>query len=122
MLLVLDGHTLDVDRRELRRGGNPVAATPQVFDLLLYLICNRDRVVSRDELIGSVWGGGIVYSTRASTTHINAVRAVLGDTGAERRFIRTIHRKGVRFVGRRAGNASRGERGVAAEPDRQGTR
>jgi TolB-like protein len=98
MLLVLDGHTLDVDRRELRRGGNPVAATPQVFDLLLYLICNRDRVVSKDELIGSVWGGRIV-SDSALTTRINAVRAVLGDTGAERRFIRTIHRKGVRFVG-----------------------
>jgi DNA-binding winged helix-turn-helix (wHTH) protein len=98
MLLVLDGHTLDVERRELKRGGNPVAATPQVFDLLLYLICNRDRVVSKDELIVSVWGGRIV-SDSALTTRINAVRAVLGDTGAERRFIRTIHRKGVRFVG-----------------------
>ena len=70
MLLVLDGHTLDVDRRELRRGGNPVAATPQVFDLLLYLIRNRDRVVGKDELIGSVWGGRIVSDSalrRAST-------------------------------------------------------
>jgi TolB-like protein/Flp pilus assembly protein TadD len=98
MLLVLDGHTLDIDRRELTRGGKPVAATPQVFDLLLYLIRNRDRVVSKDELIEAVWGGRIV-SDSALTTRINAVRAALGDTGAERCFIRTVHKRGVRFVG-----------------------
>jgi len=98
MLLVLDGHTLDIDRRELTRAGKPVAVTPQVFDLLLYLIRNRDRVVSKHELIEVVWAGRIV-SDSALTTRINAVRAALGDAGTERRFIRTVSKKGVRFVG-----------------------
>ena len=53
-------HVLDVDRRELRRGSDPVAVEPQVFDLLIYLVQNRDRVVSKDDLIASVWGGRIV--------------------------------------------------------------
>jgi len=48
---------LDVDRRELRRGSEPIAVEPQVFDLLVYLVQNRDRVVSKDDLIASVWGG-----------------------------------------------------------------
>jgi len=98
MLLVLDWHTLDINRRELTRGGKPVAVPPQAFDLLLYLIRNRDRVVGKNELIEAVWAGRIV-SDSALTTRINAVRALLGDIGAERRFIRTVHRKGVRFVG-----------------------
>ena len=97
MLLVFDEHTLDLHRRELTRDGKPVAVTPQVFDLLVYLIRNRDRVVSKDELIEAVWGGRIV-SDAALTTRINAVRAALRDSGAEQRFIRTIHRKGVRFI------------------------
>jgi TolB-like protein/Flp pilus assembly protein TadD len=98
MLLLLDEHTLDIARRELTRGVTPVAVTPQVFDLLVYLIRNRDRVVGKDELIQAVWNGRIV-SDSALTTRINAVRDALGDTGAARRYIRTIHRKGVRFVG-----------------------
>jgi DNA-binding winged helix-turn-helix (wHTH) protein len=53
-------HTLDTDRRELRRGSEPIAIEPQVFDLLVYLVQNRGRVVSKDDLIASVWGGRIV--------------------------------------------------------------
>src|SRR5262245_40173168 len=90
-------HVLDVDRRELRRGSDPVAVEPQVFDLLLYLVQNRDRVVSKEDLIASVWGGRIV-SDSTLTSRINAARKAVGDSGEEQRLIRTIARKGIRFV------------------------
>src|SRR5215472_17018163 len=91
-------HVLDVDRRELRRGSDPVAVEPQVFDLLIYLVQNRDRVVSKDDLIASVWGGRIV-SDSTLTSRINAARKAVGDTGRDQKLIRTIARKGLRFVG-----------------------
>src|ERR1700690_2569990 len=91
-------HTLDTDRRELRRGSEPIAVEPQVFDLLTYLVRNRDRVVSKDDLIASVWGGRIV-SDSTLTSRINAARKAVGDSGEEQKLIRTIARKGLRFVG-----------------------
>src|SRR4051794_8472668 len=90
-------YLLDVERRELRRAGEPISLEPQVFDLLVYLIGNRERVVGKDELIDSVWGGRIV-SDSAVTTRINAARRGVGDSGSEQRIIRTIQRKGSRFV------------------------
>jgi TolB-like protein len=89
---------LDTDRRELRRGAQPVATAPQVFDLLECLIKNRHRVVSKDDLIAAVWDGRIV-SESALSTRINAVRYAINDTGEDQRLIRTIPRRGVRFVG-----------------------
>ncbi|MBR0848456.1 winged helix-turn-helix domain-containing protein [Bradyrhizobium diazoefficiens] len=88
----------DIDRRELRRGAEVVPITPQVFDLLEYLIRNRERVVSKEDLINAVWNGRIV-SDAALTTRLNAVRAAIGDTGEEQRLIKTLPRKGFRFVG-----------------------
>ena len=88
----------DIDRRELHRGAEVVSITPQVFDLLEYLIRNRERVVSKDDLINAVWNGRIV-SDAALTTRLNAVRAAIGDTGEEQRLIKTLPRKGFRFVG-----------------------
>jgi len=91
-------HTLDIGLRELRRGATPVPVEPQVFDLLTYLVKNRDRVVTKDDLFGAIWGGRIVAdSTLAS--RINAVRKAVGDSGEEQKLIRTIARRGVRFVG-----------------------
>lgn len=90
-------HLLDVDRHELRRGGEQIAVEPQVFDLLVYLVQNRDRVVSRDDLIASVWGGRIV-SDSAVTTRLNAARRAVGDNGVAQSVIRTVARKGVRFI------------------------
>ena len=90
-------HLLDVERHELRRRGEQIAVEPQVFDLLLYLLQNRDRVVTRDDLIAAVWGGRIV-SDSAVTTRINAVRRAVGDSGAAQSVIRTVARKGVRFI------------------------
>jgi DNA-binding winged helix-turn-helix (wHTH) protein len=93
-----DNHILDTDRRELRRGGDLVAMQPQVFDLLVHLLKHRDHVVSRDDLIALVWGGRIV-SDSTLDSRINAARNAIGDNGKEQRLIRTIPRKGIRFVG-----------------------
>jgi adenylate cyclase len=76
----------------------PVSITPQVFDLLDHLIRNRERVVSKDDLIKAVWNGRSV-SDAALTTRLNAARGAIGDSGEEQRFIKTLPRKGFRFVG-----------------------
>jgi DNA-binding winged helix-turn-helix (wHTH) protein/pimeloyl-ACP methyl ester carboxylesterase len=89
---------LDVARRELRRRARPVAIEPQVFDLLEFLIRQRDRVVSREDLIERVWGGRIV-SESSLATRVNAARRAIGDDGTAQRLIKTISRKGFRFVG-----------------------
>jgi TolB-like protein/Flp pilus assembly protein TadD len=91
-------HVIDIERRELRRRAERVALEPQVFDLLVYLVRNRDRVVSKDDLIEGVWGGRIV-SDSALTTRLNAARRAVNDSGAAQRVIRTVQRKGVRFIG-----------------------
>ncbi|WP_024513671.1 winged helix-turn-helix domain-containing tetratricopeptide repeat protein [Bradyrhizobium sp. Tv2a-2] len=98
MRFVFEDHSLDTERRELLRGGLPVPLQPQVFDLLVHLIGNRERVVTRDDLISGVWGGRIV-SDSTLTSRINAAREALGDSGKAQRLIRTISRKGFRFVG-----------------------
>jgi TolB-like protein len=98
MQFVFGDYVLDPDRRELWRGREPIAIGPQVFDLLLHLVRNRGRVVSKDELLDVVWEGRIVSeSTLAS--HINAVRKAIGDSGEQQRLLRTVARKGFRFVG-----------------------
>lgn len=88
---------LNVRRRELRRLGTLVPVEPQVFDLLLYLLQNRDRVVSKDDLLEAVWRGRIV-SESTLTSRINAARRVIGDNGARQEMIRTVARKGFRFI------------------------
>ena len=98
MLYLFNDFTLDTDRRELRRGPTLVSMAPQVFDLLEYLIRNRERVVSKDDLFASIWDGRIV-SESALSTRINAARCAIDDTGEEQRLIRTLPRKGVRFIG-----------------------
>jgi TolB-like protein len=98
LLFRFENFSLDADRRELRCGGDLVSLEPQVFDLLVYLIRNRDRVVSKDDMIAAVWGGRIV-SESALTNRINAARAAVGDSGEQQRLIKTLQRKGIRFVG-----------------------
>jgi TolB-like protein/Flp pilus assembly protein TadD len=98
MLYRFEDFALDTERRELRRRAEPIAVEPRVFDLIVYLVQNRGRVVSRDDLLGSVWGGRIV-SESALRSCINAARGALRDTGEAQRLIKTLARKGVRFVG-----------------------
>ena len=98
MIFVFDSYVLDTGWRELRRGHTVVSVQPQVFDLLEYLIRNRGHVVSRDDILDSIWGGRIV-SQSTLATRINAARSAIGDDGESQRLIRTLPRKGVRFVG-----------------------
>jgi TolB-like protein len=96
--LGFDNYALDTTLRELRRGGELVAMQPQVFDLLVHLLKHRDHVVSRDDLIALVWRGRIV-SDSTLDSRINAARNAIGDNGKAQRLIRTIPRKGLRFIG-----------------------
>lgn len=90
---------LDPDRRELWCGDDAIHVEPQVFDLLLHLIRNPDRVVSKDELLSAVWQGKVISESTLSN-RINAARRAIGDNGKSQRFIRTVARKGFRFIGK----------------------
>ena len=98
MRYLFEEYALDTDRRELQRATAVVPLTPKEFDLLEYLIRNRDHVVGKDDLIAVVWNGRSV-SDAAVTTRINAARSAIGDTGKAQRLIRTLPRRGIRFVG-----------------------
>jgi pimeloyl-ACP methyl ester carboxylesterase/DNA-binding winged helix-turn-helix (wHTH) protein len=91
-------YSLDTERVELRRGTDLVEVEPQVFDVLAYLIMHQDRVITQDELFDNVWKGRIV-SLSTLTSRINAARTAIGDAGRTQRFIKTLARKGYRFVG-----------------------
>lgn len=93
-----DDFELAVGPHELRHGGDLVAIEPQVFSLLVYLVENHARVVSKDELIEAIWGGRVV-SEAAVSSRIKSARQALNDSGREQRYIKTIHGRGVRFVG-----------------------
>lgn len=98
MLYLFEHYGLDTERRELYRETGPISVEPRVFDLLAYVIRNRERVVSKDDLIAAIWHGRIV-SESALTTCINAARNAIGDSGEAQRLIKTLPRKGIRFVG-----------------------
>jgi TolB-like protein/Tfp pilus assembly protein PilF len=98
LLYLFEECVVDTDQRELRRGAASVPIEPKVFDLLVYLLAHRERVVSKDDLLESLWDGRIV-SESALSTGINAARAAIGDSGEQQRLIKTLPRKGVRFVG-----------------------
>jgi DNA-binding winged helix-turn-helix (wHTH) protein/pimeloyl-ACP methyl ester carboxylesterase len=98
MRFLFGDYALDLERRELRRGAELVEVEPQVFDLLAYLVEHRDRVASKDDLPAAVWRGRIV-SESTLTSRITAARQAIGDSGEQQRFIRTVSRRGFRFVG-----------------------
>jgi adenylate cyclase len=98
LLYSFENFSLDTARRELRRGGALIALQPQVFDLLEYAIRNRERVVSKDDLLTAVWNGRIVSESTLGT-RINAARSAIGDSGEKQRLLRTAYGKGIRFVG-----------------------
>jgi len=88
---------LDTECLELRRGDELQAVEPQVFSLLLHLIENRDHVLTKDDLISAIWQGRIVSDTSLSS-RISAVRSAVGDTGSSQSIIRTMPKRGFRFV------------------------
>jgi TolB-like protein len=98
LLFLFENFALDCDRRELRRDAALVQVEPKVFDFLTYMIQNRDRVVSKDELIAAVWQGRII-SDSALATCISAARSAVADDGGQQRLIKTLARKGLRFLG-----------------------
>jgi DNA-binding winged helix-turn-helix (wHTH) protein len=96
VLILFDDCTIDTERREIRRGTQLVSAGPQVFDLVVHLIRNRHRVVSKNDLFDAVWNGRIV-SESTLNSHVNAARKAIGDNGDEQRLIRTVRRKGQQY-------------------------
>jgi TolB-like protein/Tfp pilus assembly protein PilF len=94
---LFEGYVVHIAKRELARGSEVIAMGPKVFDLLVHLVRNHERVVSKDDLLDAVWNGRIV-SESTLTSHINAVRKAIGDSGKEQRLVKTIARKGFRFV------------------------
>src|SRR3954452_6485550 len=98
-------YVLDASRRELRCGEQSIEVEPQVLDLLIYLLRNNDRVITKDDLIASVWGGRNVSDTTL-TRRIYAARRAIGDSGRNQTLIRTIARKGMRFIGEVCAQAS----------------
>ncbi len=111
---------IDTDRRELHRDGCSVPLEPQVFDLLVHLIRNRTHVVSKEDLVRSVWGGRIV-SDATIHSRVKSARQAVGDSGAAQRVIRTIPRRGLRFVGEVIDEPPSPAEPVAAAPQRPAT-
>ena len=115
MQYVFGDYALDPNRRELTRNAEAVAIGPKVFDLLLYLVQNRERVVSKDDFLTSVWAGRIV-SESTLTSHINAARKAVGDNGEEQRLIRTARPQRIPLRRRRQGSAECSRRRCAPAP------
>ena len=97
MKFFFSNQILDTDTRELSRENMPISLEPQVFDLVVHLMENRDRVVSKEELIDKIWKGRHVAESTL-TSRINAARKAVGDSGNAQTLIRTVARKGFRFV------------------------
>ena len=98
MIFQFEDFVLDPGRRELRRADASVLVEPQVFDLLIFLIRNRERVVTKSDLLDAIWNGRVV-SESTLTSRINAARTAVGDSGEAQRLIRTVRGRGFRFVG-----------------------
>lgn len=97
MIFAFSRFKLDTIAQELISEGDPVALQPQVFDLLVFLVENRSRVVTKDEVIEAVWDSRAI-SDGTLNARINAARRAVGDTGEAQAVIRTYPRKGFRFV------------------------
>lgn len=109
---------IDAATRCLKRNGEPVALEPRAFDVLIFLIDHRERVVSSDELLDALWGGVSVTSSSVSRA-VHKARVAVGDDGQKQRIIATAQRHGFRFVApvrceRREGSPSEASPGCPA--------
>jgi adenylate cyclase len=111
MIFTINECSVDTEVYEVRRHGSLVPVEPQVFDLLVHLLENTDRVVTKDEIIARIWNGRIV-SEAALSSRIKAVRQAIGDDGASQACIRTIRRRGFRVVA----EVTRGAHAAAVDP------
>jgi len=118
--LAFGEYILDAETRELSRGADQIAVEPQVFDVILYLIQNRDRVVTKDDLIAAVWNGRIV-SEATLTSRINAARKAIGDSGEQQAVIKTYPRRGFRFVASLYDQTAADEGGKTSDQRTSGT-
>ena len=104
MLFRFDTFLIDTDRRELKGPADTIHVEPQVFDLLVHLVQNANRVISKDELVETVWQGRAI-SDAALNSRITSARRAIGDSGEKQALIRTIQRRGFLFAAEvRAGN------------------
>lgn len=120
MIYKFEDFELDLDRFELRHGDVAVEVQPQVFTLISLLVTNKERMISKDEMIEKIWDGRFV-SEAAISSRIKSARQVLQDDGKEQRLIRTVHGKGFRFVGELLEQAEQ-EIALDSEPDQRRTR
>lgn len=90
--------TIDTQTYEVRQSGRRIFVEPQVFDLLVLLLSNSHRLVTKDEIIAAIWNGRII-SEAALSSRIAAARKAIGDDGKVQALIRTVQRRGFRFVG-----------------------
>src|SRR5439155_4292461 len=117
---LFEDYALDTDQRQLSRGADVIGVAPQAFDLLIFLIRNRERFVSKDEVIAAVWDGRIITDA-ALTTRLYVARSAVGDTGGGQRLIKTLPRAGFRFVGavrEESGSSRTPAAGISLEPAR----
>jgi TolB-like protein/DNA-binding winged helix-turn-helix (wHTH) protein len=120
MIFTINDCSVDTESYEVRRAGNRVPVEPQVFDLLVQLLRNHDRVVTKDEIIQNVWHGRIV-SEAAISSRIKAARRAIGDDGTSQSCIETVRRRGFRVVAKVtqcAGGAEAAAAGTAAIEDK----
>src|SRR5688500_6669456 len=96
--LCFGAYEIDTEAFELRRDGQPCAIEPQVLELLVYLVRNAGRLVTKNDLIEHVWGGRIVCASPLAS-RVKSARRAIGDDGEQQRLIKTVHGRGVRFVG-----------------------
>lgn len=97
MIFRFGTHELDVNRFELRKNGHAIAVEPQVFSIIQLLIENRDRMVTKSELVDAIWNGRVV-SESAISSRVRSARLALDDDGLSQNIIQTVHGKGLRFV------------------------
>lgn len=117
MIYTFGQFELDLATAELRARGNAIPLERQVFALLALLVENRERLVSKDEIIEKVWDGRVV-SDAALTSRVKSARKALGDDGRSQQFIKTIHGRGYRFVAQ--AKASRAGSAMQASAEKQG--
>ena len=97
MIFAFNEITVDTDKFRLSVAGKPISVEPQVFDVLVYLIKNRDRVVSRDELLENLWAGKVVTDA-ALGARLKDARKAVGDSGEKQQVIKTFHGRGYQFI------------------------